>query len=161
MAGLCYCKICVPSFASWITLCSLFRPLLLPELKSRNHTPPCSDEELFFAERSRGHGAKNAVVDMASLVLIGFCIYFQPEGFVQRPAKFSKIYSVGGGGGGDSACFLLPWWAIRSVWWPSGCLQEVQTVTNSRDVSAEMLLLTLDWIALHTMGFKWGTAEII
>ena len=56
--------------------CSKFFPnllsLLCEALGKRNHTPRCSSEELFFAEKNGGHRGKISVVDMVSLVFIGF-----------------------------------------------------------------------------------------
>ena len=43
-----------------------------PKLGKRNHTPPCSSAELFFAEKNGAHKGKNSVVDMVVLVFIGF-----------------------------------------------------------------------------------------
>ena len=61
-------------------------------LGKSKHTPPCSSEELFFAEKNRGHRRKISVVDMAFL---GFCRGFLPttglESFPLRPEKLSKI----------------------------------------------------------------------
>ena len=42
------------------------------QLGKRNRTPPCSSEELFFAERNGGNRQKISVADVVSLVFIGF-----------------------------------------------------------------------------------------
>ena len=42
------------------------------DLGKRNHTPPCSSAELFFAEKNGVHRGKISVVDMLFLVFIGF-----------------------------------------------------------------------------------------
>ena len=51
-------------------------------LGKRKHAPPCSSEELFFAEKKGGHRGKISVVDMALLVFIGFFV------INRRPGKF-------------------------------------------------------------------------
>ena len=64
----------------------------------RNHTPPCSSEELVFAEKNGGRRGKIAVVDMASLVFIGLLwIYHQPGKSALMPEEFSMRFSIGGG----------------------------------------------------------------
>ena len=66
-------------------------------LGKRNHTPPCSSAELFFAEKNGVHRGKISVVDMAFLVFIGF-LYPPPAWKVFFEAsKFSKRFSFGGG----------------------------------------------------------------
>ena len=46
-------------------------------LGKRKHTPPCSSEERFFAEKNGGHRRTFLVMDMAFLVFIVF-MYLPP-----------------------------------------------------------------------------------
>ena len=54
-----------------------------------------SSEELLFAERKGVHRGKNSVVDMVSLVFMGFHVYHQPgiSFFFSRLEKSIKIPS--------------------------------------------------------------------
>ena len=52
-------------------------------LRKRNHTPFCSSEELFFAERNGGGRGKISVVDVASLVF-GLEIVFEARKVFQK-----------------------------------------------------------------------------
>ena len=60
------------------------------------HTPPCSSEELFFAEKNGGHRGKISVVDM---VFIGF-LYLPPgwkvflRGQKRSPNDFLSVVVV-------------------------------------------------------------------
>ena len=67
-------------------------------LGKRNHTPPCSSPELFFAEKNGVHRTKILVVDV---FFPGFYRVFVSttglESFSLRPEKLSKRFSCGGG----------------------------------------------------------------
>ena len=61
--------------------------------KKKNHTPPCSSAELFFAEKNGVHRGKISVVDMVFLVFIGFCIHHRPGKFFFAARKvLQKIF---------------------------------------------------------------------
>ena len=65
-------------------------------LGKRKRTPPCSSEELLFAEENGGHRGKIEVVDMALLAFIGFCIYHRPGKFFFEARKVLQKISFGG-----------------------------------------------------------------
>ena len=60
----------------------------------RKHTPPCSSEELFVAEKKWGHRGKIAVVDMVFLVSYRvFCIHHRPGKFLFEARKVLQMIS--------------------------------------------------------------------
>ena len=64
--------------ATQMSLPPVYTCVNLPETRAerlsgeKNHTPPCSSAELFFAEKNGVHRGKISVVDMVFLVFIGF-----------------------------------------------------------------------------------------